>query len=137
MLNKKPMITASGPVICRLNSTAGTPISMVFGCASPRASPTGTKSHPTCTLSATTAGRRQDGRTAPRADRDRVALRPARAGGQPDRHEVAPDLHVVREERWQGEGRVYGAAPDLVPDKHPDDLPDHGRRPGQRGRERR
>src|SRR5918997_1877465 len=66
MLNKKPMITASGPVIWRLNSTAGTPISMVFGCASPRASPTGTKSHPTCTLYAKSAGRAKDGSMAPR-----------------------------------------------------------------------
>src|SRR5918998_1293810 len=66
MLNRKPMITASGPGIWRLNSTAGTPISMVFGCASPRASPTGTKSHPTCTLYAKSAGRAKDGSIAPR-----------------------------------------------------------------------
>src|ERR671912_278127 len=50
------MTTAKGPVTIRENSTAGTPTSTVSGSASPRASPTGMKSQPTCGLIANSAG---------------------------------------------------------------------------------
>src|SRR5918993_498415 len=50
------MTTAKGPVTIRENSTAGTPTSTVSGSASPRASPTGMKSQPTCGLIANRAG---------------------------------------------------------------------------------
>ena len=47
MLNKYPIITAKGPVICLDKRNAGVPISMVSGSALCIESHTGTKSAPT------------------------------------------------------------------------------------------
>ena len=55
-LNKNPTITPIGPVIIREYNTAGTPISIVSGSASPNDKPTGMKSHHTCALIANKAG---------------------------------------------------------------------------------
>lgn len=51
------MITAIGPVKIRENNTAGTPLEIVSGFASPKVIPTGAKSQPTCELIANSAGR--------------------------------------------------------------------------------
>lgn len=57
MLKAYAISTAAGPVISLENNTAGTPISIVSGFASPRLRPTGIKSHPACASIANKAGR--------------------------------------------------------------------------------
>ena len=61
MLNKYPIMTAKGPVICLDKRNAGVPISMVSGSALCIESPTGTKSAPTWTLIANNAGKAKTG----------------------------------------------------------------------------
>ena len=84
-------MTASGEVIIRLNRTAGVPTSTVSTLASPRPSPTGMKSQPTCAVDGEQGRQRVLHRQGPgrdlRAHQDTDDLGDRRAGPEEGRQE--------------------------------------------------